>query len=562
MGSLSALTELDLSRNQLIELPDTMGNLSVLTSLNLCRNQLTEPPSAMSNLSALTSLDLSTNQLTELPDTMGNLSALTSLNLCRNLLTRLPSSMGSLSSLTSLDLSRNQLIELPDTMGNLSVLTSLNLCRNQLTELPSAMSNLSALTELDLSWNLKFTGLPNSIGNLLALTSLNLSQNRLTELPVTIGNLSALTSLNLKWNPLLTGLPNSIGNLLALTILDLSGNRLTELPSSIGNLSALRSLNLSRNRLTGLPLEITNLGRGCTIELTECPIPENVLERIRDITRSPNYAGPHINHSILDNRPEVQKTVRECIADLYHSINQLPKELSSLSEISGLESWLNRLSRVAEYSKVTFARKIVAFLEEADRNEKFRAVFEMTIGGASQTCGDRMTLSVLHLGLNYTLATFDLKEMQKLADFLKKGVWTINILEDVAHEKTLSLPFYDEIEVYLGYPIKLKRDLDIPIDVEEMLYFRCSGLTSEDIQKAKESVLSKHNDQKAYLDFLVENETWRQALALNYPREFENAKNLKTEALLRDPLGLDGYSGIEQPFYDKLKELSRSALVL
>jgi hypothetical protein len=115
--------------------------------------------------------------------------------------------------------------------------------------------------------------------------------------------------------------------------------------------------------------------------------------------------------------------------------------------------------------------------------------------------------------------------------------------------------------ISLEYSIQLEEALNIPIDIEKILYFRCSGLTSEDIQTAKEVILSTHNDQEAYLDLLVKNEPWRQAFALNYPQEFEDAENLKAKAFLRDNLEPADYVEIEQHFFYRLKALSKRALL-
>jgi len=65
--ALFNLTELDLTYNQLTELPKEIGNLVNLTELHLSYNQLTELPKEIGNLVNLTVLGLYNNQLTELP---------------------------------------------------------------------------------------------------------------------------------------------------------------------------------------------------------------------------------------------------------------------------------------------------------------------------------------------------------------------------------------------------------------------------------------------------------------------------------------------------------------
>ena len=48
-------------------MPESLGNLTALTELDLSGNQLTAVPESLGNLTALTELDLSGNQLTALP---------------------------------------------------------------------------------------------------------------------------------------------------------------------------------------------------------------------------------------------------------------------------------------------------------------------------------------------------------------------------------------------------------------------------------------------------------------------------------------------------------------
>lgn len=58
--------------HQLTELPAAIGSLTALTTLDLCSNQLKELPAAIGSLSALTTLELGSNQLTELPAEIGS----------------------------------------------------------------------------------------------------------------------------------------------------------------------------------------------------------------------------------------------------------------------------------------------------------------------------------------------------------------------------------------------------------------------------------------------------------------------------------------------------------
>ncbi len=124
-----------------------------VVTLDLGRNRLTSLPESIGNLTSLTNLDLSRNYLTSLPESIGNLTSLTNLNLFNNCITSLPESIGNLKLLTNLNLLKNILISLPDSIGNLKLLKKLNLYDNSLTSLPESIRNLSSLEELDLIKN-------------------------------------------------------------------------------------------------------------------------------------------------------------------------------------------------------------------------------------------------------------------------------------------------------------------------------------------------------------------------------------------------------------------------
>jgi small GTP-binding protein len=107
-----------------------------LQQLDLSHNQLRELPPEISQLSHLRQLDLSTNQLSELPPEIGQLINLERLDLHDNQLSELPLGIGKLSNLQLLDVRRNQLRSLPPEIGRLINLQQLDLQDNHSLEDP------------------------------------------------------------------------------------------------------------------------------------------------------------------------------------------------------------------------------------------------------------------------------------------------------------------------------------------------------------------------------------------------------------------------------------------
>jgi len=281
---------LDLSEQNLTQLPKEIGQLKDLLRLTIWNNKLTTLPKEVWQLTNLHTLHLGANSLTTISPEIGQLKSLQSLTLRGNKsLITLPATIGQLQNLQELHLSDTNLKTLPKEMGNLKNLYRLSISINNLTTFPETISQLQNLNSLALGDDLtilppeigqlqnvplywlglagnKLTTLPPEIGQLQSLQSLDVWENNLTTLPPEIGQLKNLRILE-AWNNALTALPPEIGQLQRLEILELDESNLTILPPEIGQLKNLKDLDLSMNRLTILPLEIGQLQRLETLDL-------------------------------------------------------------------------------------------------------------------------------------------------------------------------------------------------------------------------------------------------------------------------------------------------------
>ncbi len=224
-------------------------------------------------------LDLSGEELTEVPLEIGRLTQLEKLSLHNNQITEIPAAITQLTNLTTLDLSGNQIVEIPATITQLTNLTALNLSLNEITEIPAAIVQLTNLTVLDLLCN-QITEIPAAITQLTNLTVLHLGSNKITEIPAAITQLTNLTELYLSLNEI-TEIPAAIVQLTNLAVLYLAGNQIAEIPAAIAQLTNLTALNLSSNEITEIPAAITQLTNLTMLDLEDNPIQNLSPEIIR-----------------------------------------------------------------------------------------------------------------------------------------------------------------------------------------------------------------------------------------------------------------------------------------
>jgi len=466
-----------------------------------------------------------------------------------------------------LDLSRYRLTSLPNCIGQLKSLKTLIAFDSRLQSLPDSIGNLTNLEELHLSHN-RLETLPASIEGLTNLRRLNVSNNRLTQLPNSIGNLPNLQVIQAA-NTRLTSLPESIGNLPQLREVYVGNCRLTTLPNNIGNADHLLVFNLDGNPLRELPTSVLDLPPACSISLNGSEFSDQVLHRLQEITSAAGYNGPQISFSMGNGAlDEELPSLDELFTRYFDLAGEPPKKFDFVENLSEsqkvqLQTWLSRLSTIgnlrrAGESEKEFAQKVLSFVNQANQDEKFREVFLGILDGASATCGDRVALSLLHIGVAYQQATMDLSDPKKVADFLKRGPGALDILEKIARDKVLMLPMVDEIEVYLAYPVQLRETLNLPIDVDKMLYFACSSVTAQDLEGARQEVQNFLDDEEASLKFLIKQNIWVETLEKTYPKRYEEINNQRYD-MLDDPATCDQ----AMDYYEQeLIKLSREVLEL
>ncbi len=212
-------------------------------------------------------LDLSANNLNDIPEKIVQFKNLQVLNLANNSITKLPNEIFELKNLQILNLEENRLKKLPEEIAQLQNLYNLNLTRTKIPSIPESFSKLKKLKILNLSWNGLKDDSIKPVFKLKQLQDLNLMRNQIEVLDSSICEMDSLLYLNLNFNPI-KKLPENMGNLQQLIELDLGKNtELKSLPDSFKKLIHLEYLNLEsvplsyqeKKKLPKLPEDVIEL---------------------------------------------------------------------------------------------------------------------------------------------------------------------------------------------------------------------------------------------------------------------------------------------------------------
>ncbi|MCF7487919.1 leucine-rich repeat-containing protein kinase family protein [Vibrio sp. A2-1] len=171
-----SLEVLDLSGNQLSDLPEELSQLTNLCIIFASNNLFTHLPDVLGTLPKLEMVGFKTNQINTVSE-QSLPAQLRWLILTDNAIEVLPHSLGERPRLQKLALAGNKIRVLPESMENLSSLELVRLSANQLTEFPEFLIKLPKLAWLAFAGN-PFCKHPSSLDSVPAVSSQCYSLNQ------------------------------------------------------------------------------------------------------------------------------------------------------------------------------------------------------------------------------------------------------------------------------------------------------------------------------------------------------------------------------------------------
>jgi hypothetical protein len=172
---LGKLTQLNLLKNQIMQLPSTVNLLTNLTRMEVANNSLTDIPAELSKLRGLKHLNLECNRLAELPVALGRLDCET-LNLSNNKFTVCPPCVVDMKNLRRLSINYNEIGVLPGGLHKLKKLQSFHASKNRIIILPDSIVDMASLHSLWFDYN-QLSALPPNFHKLTKLQELKLEGN-------------------------------------------------------------------------------------------------------------------------------------------------------------------------------------------------------------------------------------------------------------------------------------------------------------------------------------------------------------------------------------------------
>ena len=406
---------LDVSDNNIQDLPRNIGMCAYLEALLVRDNRLCEFPQSAKQLKTLTHLDAAGNAFDAVPEMLTYTPLIKNLDLSRNQIRSLYRRIDDVTTAGFSDaLSSSKRSKAKENAGDFEgrrlrqvieqkVMdrVAAKLRSENRSKQVGALFQLYNLEKLSLASN-HVKLLPGTVARFTRLKELNMAQNELQDLPPDLGDLVRLRRINLSHNNLY-GVPMEVGKLVKATHLDVSHNKLLSLPDEIGNMTSLTDLNFEHNDLVFLPVTLEAL-ETCLTKLNAdsnriLDPPEEILHQGRDAVftyfRRVRNGQKCRDLVLIDMKLEVLElnwsnlTVLTALELSGNKIKSLPNTILQLTNLVVLKAAGNNLQRMFDAGNLSPLSNITRL-----------AFKENSITEVDENIGDLVKLKDLDLSCN------------------------------------------------------------------------------------------------------------------------------------------------------------------
>ncbi len=195
--------------------------------------------------------------------------------------------------------------------------------------------------------------------------------------------------------------------------------------------------------------------------------------------------------------------------------------------------FLARLSTTVNANTSPFRNSVSEWLHHLETNSQLRSdTFTMSVG-ATASCGDRIfhafnDMRQLRLASDVSNADYDQRLPELLT--LARSMFRLGQLETIARKHAASRPGVDEIEVYLGFQVLLRKRLALPLDTADMHHPSRAEIRPEHLKQAYNRVIAA--ERKGFADFLANDwSPWQAVLQRQIPVQYEQAQEQLIDAM-------------------------------
>ena len=474
--------------------------------------------------------------------------------------------------LKSLDISNNELSSLPRGVCQFTNLTRVEIRDNpNINDLPEELGALTLLEDLDVSIHedsdddiTTFT-LPNSLFGLQHLKKIFLGCRGVESQVDSLAQIRSLETISL-YRTLLTEFPSTLViSLPNLGCLDLTNNHITALPHIQNGEQDFVFMNqivieMAHNPVQSIdPMFFSSQATNCAISLTFAGLERGLRNQVITSMGDQLREGATFMSDDVDEISEVSTEIlsdtelsdvdeedfsaahQALLDQLFSQIKkEAPENISEISQHEKMANLAELTQRLLEFFPMSHSLSpslytiLARAIQDSCESSEYREFFLEYIRGAASTCGDRIILTFLMIGLKRQEFFIELNVNQVfpfcrslfIMDYLEKRATQLS----KSMETRLGKDKIDPIEVFLVLPISLRERFALPLQVDDMLfrtYARVSDVLINMIGAEVDSHLSNKDSDKEknpFLKFLTQCDLWKKWLEYQFPKEIEIAK--------------------------------------